>query len=63
MPLSPLTLVIILGARREILLKIEMISAIVAGCSEAIILVRTRGLSLASRNAATIAAAASLETM
>jgi len=59
MPVSLPALVIIRGARRAILLKMEMISAIVVGFSEAIILVSTRGPWLVVRNPATIPAAAS----
>jgi hypothetical protein len=44
-------------------MKIEMISAIVVGCSEAMILVRRRGFALVARNAASIATAASSAAM
>jgi len=63
MPVRLLALVIRRGARRAILLKTEMISAIVTGCSDAIILVRTPGSSLVARNAQIIAAAASSAAM
>ena len=49
------------GARRAIL-NMEMISAIVVGCSEAIILARTPD-SLVARDTATIAAAVSSAAM
>jgi hypothetical protein len=55
--------VITLGARRLILLNNEIISAIVVGCSEAIIFVTIRGLSCIARKAATITVAASSEKM
>jgi hypothetical protein len=59
MPVSLPALVTMRGARRAILLKAEIISATVAGCSEATILVMTRGSLLVVRNAATIEADAS----
>ena len=43
MPLSRFALVMIFGGRRAILLKMEIISAIDVGCSEAMILMRTPG--------------------
>jgi len=63
MPVNLLALVTMRGARRAILLNMEMISAIVVGCSEAIILVRTPDSFLVARDTATIASCGIIAAM